>query len=111
MQTPNEGRPRRRAIRLDVLILATAGGLLVATLLPQADPDLNIVMRDRTLDVALSALIFVAAAGLAVLTYLRYRETGRLASFVQSSANATWAVFTQVLLLLIVFRLDDDIGL
>ena len=111
MQTPNEGRPRRRAIRLDVLILATAGGLLVATLLPQADPDLNIVMRDRTLDVALSALIFVAAAGLAVLTYLRYRETGRLASFVQSSANATWAVFTLVLLLLIVFRLDDDIGL
>ena len=111
MQTPNEGRPRRRAIRLDVLILATAGGLLVATLLPQADPDLNIEMRDRTLDVALSGLIFVAAAGLAVLTYLRYRETGRLASFVQSSANATWAVFTLVLLLLIVFRLDDDIGL
>ena len=52
-----------------MLLLATAGILLVTTLLPQLDPDLNIVMRDRTLDVALSALTFVAVAGLAVLTY------------------------------------------
>ncbi len=111
MQTPNASRPRRRAIRLDVLILATAGILLIATLLPQIDPDLNIVMRDRTLDVALSALLFVSATGLAVLTFLRYRETGRLASFVQSSAFALWATFTFVQLLLIVFRLDDDVGL
>jgi len=111
MQTPNASRSRRRAIRLDVLILATAGILLVATLLPQVDPDLNIVMRDRTLDVALSALLFVAATGLAVLAFLRYRETGRLASFVQSSAFALWAIFTLVQLLLIVVRLDDDIGL
>jgi signal transduction histidine kinase len=111
MRTPNVRRPRRRAIRLDVLILAAAGVGLVATLLPQIDPDLNIVMRDRTLDVALSALLFVAATGLAVLTFLRYRETGRLASFLQSSAVALWAAFTLVQLLFIVFRLDDDVGL
>ena len=111
MRMPNASAARRRAIRLDVLILASAGTLLVATLLPQLDADLNIVMRDRTLDVALSALLFVAAAGLAVLTFLRYRETGRLASFVQASAFALWATFTFAQLLLIVFRLDDDVGL
>ena len=44
-------------------MLATAGILLVATLLPQLDPDLNIVMKDRTLDVALSALTMVARGG------------------------------------------------
>lgn len=92
-------------------LLATAGILLVATLLPQLDPDLNIVMKDRTLDVALSALTFVAVAGLAVLTYLRYRETGRLASFLQSSAFALWAMFTLVTLLFIVFRLDGRVGM
>ncbi len=111
MQSPRGTKHRRRTIQLDVLLLATAGILLVATLLPQLDPDLNIVMKDRTLDVALSALTFVAVAGLAVLTYLRYRETGRLASFLQSSAFALWAMFTLATLLLIVFRLDVRVGM
>ena len=59
-------------------MLATAGILLVATLLPQFDPDLNIVMKDRTLDAALSALTAVVVTGLAMLSFMRYRETGRL---------------------------------
>lgn len=111
MQPARDSAPRRRTARLDVLLLATAGILLVTTLLPQIDADLNIVMRDRTLDVALSALTLVAVAGLAVLTMLRYRETGRLASFVQSSALTLWAIFTAVTLLLIVFRLDGRVGM
>ncbi len=111
MQTPRTSGHRRRTIRLDVALLATAGILLVATLLPQVDSDLNIVMRDRTLDVALSALTFVAVTGLALLAFMRYRETGRLASFVQSSAFALWAIFTLVMLLLIVFRLDGRVGM
>ncbi len=111
MQSPRAGRQRRRTIRLDVTLLASAGILLVATLLPQLDADLNIVMKDRTLDVALSALTFVAVTGLAILTFLRYRETGRLASFVQSSAFALWAMFTFVTLFLMVFRLDGQVGM
>ncbi|MEX1294799.1 MAG: sensor histidine kinase [Candidatus Limnocylindrales bacterium] len=111
MQTPRARHQRSRTIRLDVTLLAAAGILLVTTLLPQLDADLNIVMKDRTLDVALSALTFVAVAGLAVLTFLRYRETGRLASFVQSSAFALWATFTLVTLLFMVFRLDGRVGL
>ncbi len=111
MQTPRARQSPRRTIRIDVALLATAGILLVATLLPQVDPDLNIVMKDRTLDVALSALTFVAVAGLAVLSFLRYRETGRLASFVQSSAFALWAIFTFVTLLFMVFRIDSQVGM
>ena len=111
MQTPRASRQRRRTIRLDVTLLAAAGILLVTTLLPQLDADLNIVMKDRTLDVALSALTFVAVTGLAILTFLRYRETGRLASFMQSSAFALWAVFTLATLLFMVFRLDGRVGL
>ena len=111
MQPARAHDSRRRTIQLDVLMLATAGILLVATLLPQFDPDLNIVMKDRTLDVALSALTMVAVAGLAALSFMRYRETGRLASFVQSSAYALWATFTAVTLLLIVFRLDGRLGM
>jgi signal transduction histidine kinase len=111
MQPARAIEPRRRTIQLDVLMLATAGILLVATLLPQLDADLNIVMKDRTLDAALSALTMVAVAGLAALSFMRYRETGRLASFVQSSAYALWATFTAVTLLLIVFRIDGRLGM
>ena len=111
MQPARAYDSRRRTIQLDVLMLATAGILLVATLLPQVDPDLNIVMKDRTLDAALSALTMVAVAGLAALSFMRYRETGRLAAFVQSSAYALWATFTAVALLLIVFRLDGRLGM
>jgi signal transduction histidine kinase len=111
MQSLRGTRQRRQTIQLDVLLLATAGSLLVFILLPQIDPDLNIVIKDRTLDVALSALTFVAVAGLAALTFLRYRETGRLASFVQSSAFASWAVFTLATLSFIVFRLDVRVGM
>jgi signal transduction histidine kinase len=94
-----------------VLILATAGALLVTTLLPQIDPDLNIVMKDLTLDVALSALTLVAVTGLTVLSFLRYRETGRLASFVQSSAYALWTAFSLVTLLFMIFRIDGRVGM
>jgi signal transduction histidine kinase len=111
MQPARTTGRRRQTIRLDVLLLATAGVLLVATLLPQLDPDLNIIMKDRTLDVALSALTMVAVAGLAVLSMMRYRETGRLASYVQSSAYVLWAIFSAVTLLLIVFRLDGRVGM
>lgn len=111
MQTPRATDRRRRMVRLDVALLATAGILLVATLLPQIDPDFNIVMKDRTLDVALSALTLVAVAGLAVLSFMRYRETGRLASYVQASAFALWATFMAVTLALMVFRLDGRLGM
>ena len=111
MQPARTTGRRRQTIRLDVTLLATAGVLLVATLLPQLDPDLNIIMKDRTLDVALSALTMVAVAGLAVLSMMRYRETGRLASYVQSSAYVLWAIFSAVTLLLIVFRLDGRVGM
>jgi signal transduction histidine kinase len=111
MQPARATGRRRQTLRLDVALLATAGILLVATLLPQLDPDLNIIMKDRTLDVALSALTMVAVTGLAVLSLMRYRETGRLASYVLSSAYALWATFALVTLLLIIFRLDGRVGM
>jgi signal transduction histidine kinase len=111
MQTTLANRPRRRPIRLDVALLATSGILLVATLLPHVDPALNIVIVDRTLDVALSSLTMVATAGLAVLAVMRYRETGRLASYVQASSFGLWASFSAVIVVLIVLRLDGRLGL
>jgi two-component system sensor histidine kinase UhpB len=111
MQPSSVTGRRRQTIRLDVALLATAGILLVATLIPQLDPDLTIIMKDRTLDVALSALTMVAVTGLAALSLMRYRETGRLASYVQSSAYVLWATFAAATLLLIVVRLDGRVGM
>jgi signal transduction histidine kinase len=111
MQLAPATRPRRRPARLDVALLATAGGLLVLTLLPNIDPVFNVVIRDRTLDVVLTSLTMVGTAGLAVLAVMRYRETGRLASFVQASAFALWATYSAVAIALVVSRLEDEVGL
>ena len=51
MQLTPTTRARRRAGRLDVALLATAAASCSLTLLPHFDPALNIVMKDRTLDV------------------------------------------------------------
>jgi signal transduction histidine kinase len=104
-------RSRRRTIRLDVALLATAGALLGATLLPVADPSFNFVIIDRTLDVALTSLTFVAASGLAVLALMRFRETGRVAFHLQATALALWAAFSAITMLLILFRLDGRVGM
>jgi signal transduction histidine kinase len=104
-------RSRRRTIRLDVALLATAGALLGATLIPVADPSFNFVIVDRTLDVALTSLTFVAASGLTVLALLRYRETGRAAFHLQATALTLWAAFSFVTMLLILFRLDGRVGM
>ena len=110
MQLTPTTRARRRAARLDVALLATAGGLLLLTLLPYIDPALNIVIKDRTLDVALTSLTMIGTAGLAALAVMRYRETGRLASFVQASAFALWFTYTAVTVVLVVLRLDGAVG-
>jgi signal transduction histidine kinase len=111
MQLTPATRPRRRPARLDVALLATAGLLLALTLVPYLDPALNIVIVDRTLDVVLTSLTMIGTGGLAVLAVMRYRETGRLASFVQASAFALWFAYTAVTVVLVVLRLDGPAGL
>jgi signal transduction histidine kinase len=104
-------RSRRRAIRLDVILLATAGVLLGLTLFPLADPSLNIVIVDRTLDVAVSSLTLVATAGLAVLALLRHRETGRLAFYLQAASFVLWATILAITVLLVLLKLDGRLGM
>jgi signal transduction histidine kinase len=104
-------RPRRRTIRLDVALLATAGVLLGVSLLPFVDPSLNIVIVDRTFDVALTSLTLVATAGLTALALLRHRETGRLAFYLQASSFALWAAFSAITVTLILVKLDGRLGL
>lgn len=104
-------KARRGAIRLDVVLLATASVLLGSTLLPLVDPSLNIVIIDRTLDVALTSLTFVATAGLAALALLRHRETGRFAFFLQASSFVLWAMFSAVTVALLLLKLDGRLGM
>jgi signal transduction histidine kinase len=97
--------------RFDVvlgLVVVVLGGITAVLLL---DPSLNFVLYDRTLDVALSSLTTLAAAGLAALAMLRYRESARVSVLLQASGFVTLAILSGITVLLVLLRLDGRAGL
>ena len=83
-------RPRR----FDLVLIGTAVLMSVVTVILAADVDMRLVIVDRTLDVAVTSLAMLAAAGLALLTIPRYQESGRLSLLLQASAFVLTATFS-----------------
>lgn len=100
-----------RPQRFDLVLIGTAAAMTLATVLLVADASLRVVFVDRTLDVAMTSFSALAAAGLAVLTLPRYRESTRLALLLQASAFVTLAVFAGATVGLILIKLDDRLGM
>jgi signal transduction histidine kinase len=99
--------------RFDVVASAVVGALVGLSVLLLLDPVLNRAIVDRTLDVALSSLSTLAAAGLGALAMLRYRESGRFSALLQASAFFTLASLSGITVLLVLLKLDGrvEIGL
>jgi signal transduction histidine kinase len=100
-----------RPHRLDLFLFATALAMSVATVLLVADPSLRVVFVDRTMDVAMTSFSAIAAIGLAVLTVPRYRESLRLALLLQATAFVTLAAFSGGTVVVVLLKLDDDLGM
>ena len=66
---------------------------------------------DRTLDVAVTTLTMLAAAGLALLTIPRYQESGRLSLLLQASAFVLTATFTGLTVVVVLSKLDAQLGM
>lgn len=104
-------RDRLRPRRLDLYLTVTLGLLVFVTGLLLVDPDLNIVILDRTLDVTVNALTALATAGLAALSFGRYRESGRLSTLFQGAAMCLLAVIVSVQVLVVLLKYDARLGL
>ncbi|MBA2570299.1 MAG: sensor histidine kinase [Chloroflexi bacterium] len=104
-------RDRLRPGRLDLFLTITVVAMVGITVLLLADPTLNFVVVDRTLDVAVNSLITLASAGLAALAVARYRESGRLSSLFQGSALFLLTVVGGMNVLLVLLKLDGRVGL
>ena len=100
-----------RPQRVDLVLIGTAFAMTVATVLLVMDPSLRVVFVDRTMDVAMTSFSALAAFGLALLTVPRYRESGRLALLLQSTAFVTLAVIGLATVGLVLLKLDDDQGM
>ncbi len=100
-----------RPQRVDLVLIGTAFAMTVATVLLVMDPSLRVVFVDRTMDVAMTSFSALAAFGLALLTVPRYRESGRLALLLQSTAFVTLAVIGLATVGLVLLKLDDDLGM
>lgn len=100
-----------RPHRFDLVLIGTALAMTVATVLLVVDPSLRIVFVDRTMDVAMSSFSALAAVGLAILTVPRYRESLRLALLLQATAFVTLAAFSGGSVVVVLLKLDDDLGM
>jgi signal transduction histidine kinase len=103
-------RDRLRPRRLDLYLTVTLGGLVVATGVLLVDADL-IVIVDRTLDVTVNALTALATAGLAALSFARYRESGRLSTLFQGAAMVLLAVIVGAQVMVVLLKYDGRLGL
>jgi len=104
-------RDRLRPRRLDLYLTVTLGVLVFATGLLMVDPDLNIVILDRTLDVTVNALTALATASLAALSFGRFRESGRLSTLFQGAAMFLLAIIVGMQVLVVLLKVDGRLGL
>lgn len=100
-------RPRQ----FDVVLIGAAGVMSLVTVILAADMDMRLVIVDRTLDVAVTSLSMLAAAGLALLTIPRYTESGRLSLLLQASAFVLAATFSGLTVATVLTKLDAQLGL
>ncbi len=100
-------RPRR----FDLVLVGAAVLMSIVTVILAADVDMRLVIVDRTLDVAVTTLTMLAAAGLALLTLPRYSESGRLSLLLQASAFVLTATFTGMTVVLVLSKLDAQLGM
>ena len=100
-------RPRR----FDLVLVGAAVVLTLVTVILAADVDMRLVIVDRTLDVAVTSFTMLAAAGLALSTFPRYQESGRLSLLLQSSAFVLSATFSGLTVVLVLSKLDAQLGM
>jgi signal transduction histidine kinase len=95
-----------RPQRFDLVLIGTALLITIATALVVADQTLRLVFVDRTLDVAVTSIATLGAAGLALLTMPRYRESGRLSLLLLTSAFVLLATYSGATVMLVLLKLD-----
>ncbi len=100
-------RPRR----FDLVLVGAAVLMSLVTVILAADVDMRLVIFDRTLDVAVTSLTMLGAAGLALLTIPRYQESGRLSLLLQGSAFVLAATFSGLTVALVLAKLDSGLGM
>ena len=111
MDRLRERRDRLAIRRLDLVLFATAIGLILITFAFLSDPSLSFALLDRSTDVAINSLTLLAAASLAALALARYRESGRLAGLFQSSALFLLGWLALINVAIIVFKVETRFGL
>jgi signal transduction histidine kinase len=111
MSRSDSGLDRLRPRRFDLLLASTFVAMTLTTIVLSADTDLRVVLKDSTLDVAVTSWTMLLAGGLALLTLPRYRDSGRLTLLLLVSAFLLSAVFAAFSVAAIMFRWDVALGM
>ena len=111
MERLRERRDQLAFRRLDLVLVLTAVALIGVTFALLTDPSLSFALIDRSSDVAVNSLTFLAAGSLAALALARHRESGRLAGLFQSSAFLLLAWLSLAMVAVVVLKVEGRVGL
>jgi signal transduction histidine kinase len=101
-------RPVLGPLAAGIVALALSLGVLTIALL--AAPGLSPVVRDPSLELVINTAATIIAGGVAGLGWVRYQETGRVATLLQASAFLVLAVTNAVFVALALAGLDGAYG-
>jgi signal transduction histidine kinase len=97
--------------RLDISIIVLAGGLTLVTIATMIDPPLGPLIESRVVDVAINVSATLVGAAVAILAWVRWRETRAVAALSESSAFLALSTVNAVTLGLVFVGLEGQFGL
>jgi signal transduction histidine kinase len=97
--------------RLDTAIIALAVGLTAVTATAMIDAPLGALVESRVLDVAINVTATLVGAAVAILAWVRWRETRAPAALYESSAFLALSTVNALTLGLVFAGLDASFGL
>ncbi len=109
--SPDRPSPRARPSRLDVGIVLLVALLSLVTVAVWIDPRIASIADARALDVAINVAATLVAAAVAILAWVRWRETGQVAALFESSAFVALATVNALTVAIVLLGRDAEFGL
>src|ERR1044072_7927716 len=103
--------PHRGLARLDATIIGLIGVLWAISLAVWFTPGFPGVEDARALDIAINVAAIMIGAAVAILAWIRWRDTGETVALYESSAFVALTIINLVMIAIVILGREEDFGL
>ena len=111
MQWPTTAAPNRHLARLDAAIIVLIIVLALASLAVWSIPGLPALDDARALDITINVAAIIVGAAVAILAWIRWRETGESVALYESSAFVALTVVNALMIAIVIAGAEEEFGL